>query len=105
MTDAQLTGAINAFAGWQHDAALPEIQIQDADGQHAALMRLDAAVRIQIDGSLGDYAFAYNAEADIRQTGNDGHVVSEGLRSGAVRIRGNAGVGAASAMTGGTVAI
>ncbi len=105
MTDAELISAIDAVAGAEGDASLPQIQIDGADGQHAALMRLNATVRIQIAGSLGDYAFAYNAEADIRQTGNVGHGVGEGMRSGAVRIRGNAGVGAGAAMTGGTLAI
>lgn len=76
-----------------------------AAGQHAALMRLDHPVKIQIDGPLGDYAFAFNSQSDIRITGSVGHGVGEGMLSGAIRVRGNAGVGAGVGMSGGTLAI
>jgi glutamate synthase domain-containing protein 3 len=81
------------------------LHIIGANGQNAALMRLDHPVKIQIDGPLGDYAFAFNAQADIRVTGNVGDGVGEGMRSGAIRVRGNAGVGVGVGMSGGTLAI
>ncbi len=87
------------------DEKLTQIQITGASGQHHALMQLNHPVRIHIDGPLGDYAFAFNREADIRLTGTVGHGVADGMISGAVRIRGNAGEGAGAAMTGGTLAI
>lgn len=87
------------------DEKLTQVTISGATGQHAALMRLNHPVRIHVDGPLGDYAFAFNAEADIRQTGFVGHGVAEGMISGVVRIRGNAGQGAGASMTGGTLAI
>ncbi|WP_372717845.1 tributyrin esterase [Novipirellula sp.] len=105
MSDAELIAAIHSVPTFADPNVLAQIKIDGANGQHAALMRLNHPVRIQIEGSLGDYAYAYNAETDIRQTGNVGHGVGEGMRSGAVRIRGNAGVGAGAAMTGGTLAI
>lgn len=87
------------------DEKLTEIQINDADRQHAAMMRLNHPIRIHVDGPLGDYALAFNAEADVRVTGSVGHGAGEGMISGAVRVRGDAGNGAGTAMTGGTLAI
>ncbi len=100
-----LHGAIHSVPLSGSDEKLTQIQILDADGQHAALMRLNHPVRIHVEGPLGDYAFAFNSEADVRVTGAVGHGVAEGMISGAVRIRGGAGEGAGSAMTGGTLAI
>ena len=81
------------------------LHIIGANGQHGAMMRLDHPVKIQIDGPLGDYAFAFNSQSDIRVTGAVGHGVGEGMQSGAVRVRGNAGVGVGVGMTGGTLAV
>lgn len=87
------------------DEKLTEVHVLDANGQNAALMRLNHQVRLHVDGPLGDYAFAFNAEADVRLTGSVGHGAADGMISGAVRIRGDAGAGAGTAMTGGTLAI
>lgn len=97
--------AIHAVPASDSDEELTQIRLTGASGQAYALMRLHHPVRIHIDGPLGDYAFAFNAQADVRMTGSVGHGVGEGMISGAVRIRGNAGVGAGTAMTGGTLAI
>lgn len=87
------------------DEKLTQVDVIGLCGQHHALMRVNHPVRINMEGMLGDYAFAWNSEADIRLTGNVGHGVGEGLRGGAIRIRGNAGVGVGATMTGGTLAI
>ncbi|TWU35940.1 tributyrin esterase [Novipirellula artificiosorum] len=104
-TDAQLRQAISEVPAADSDEELVQIQVTDATGQHSALMRLDHPVRLHVDGQLGDYAFAFNRQADIRLTGSAGHGVGEGMASGAVRVRGRAGCGAGVAMTGGTLAI
>jgi glutamate synthase domain-containing protein 3 len=104
-TPQELYDAIHAVPTSASDEKLPLIKLSGATGQHNALMRLNHLVRIQVDGPLGDYAFAFNAGADIRVTGAVGHGVGEGMMSGAVRIRGDAGVGSGVAMTGGTLAI
>ena len=101
----ELHDAIHAVPAQDTDEELVEITITGADGQHAALMRLNHPVRLQIEGPLGDYAFAFNSQADTRLTGNVGHGVGEGMISGALRVRGDAGDGAGAAMTGGTLAI
>lgn len=87
------------------DEDWPRLHVIGASGQHAAMMRLDHPVKIQIDGPLGDYAFAFNSQTDIRVTGTVGHGVSEGMCSGAIRVRGNAGVGAGVGMSGGILAV
>ncbi len=104
-TPRSLHASIHAVPLSGSDEQLSQIHLSGGAGQHAALMRLHHLVRIHVDGSLGDYAFAFNAEADIRLTGSVRHGVAEGMISGAVRIRGDAGAGAGAAMTGGTLAI
>ncbi len=101
----ELQPAIQSVPVSESDENLTEIQIDNAAGQHAAMMRLDHPVRLHVDGPLGDYAFAFNSQTDVRLTGSVGHGVAEGMASGAVRIRGDAGEGAGAAMTGGTLAI
>lgn len=105
LSAAQLNDVIHAVPLSDSDEELVQINVVGAAGQHAALMRLDHPVRLQVDGPLGDYAFAFNAQADTRLTGNVGMGVCEGMISGAVRIRGDAGDGAGAAMIGGTLAI
>jgi glutamate synthase domain-containing protein 3 len=104
-TSTALHQAIHAVPIAESDERLTEIQLAGGAGQHHALMRLNHPVRINVDGKLGDYALAFNAQADVRVTGGVGHGVGEGMISGAVRVRGDAGVGAGTAMTGGTLAI
>lgn len=105
LSDKQLRDAIHDAPLSGNDEKLTQIQISGASGQHAAMMRLEHQVRVHVDGPLGDYAFAFNSEADIRLTGSVGNGVADGMLSGAVRIRGDAGCGAGTAMTGGTLAI
>lgn len=97
--------AVHAIPVGDDDEQLTEIAISGSAGQDGVLMRLNHPIRITMEGPLGDYAFAYNAESDIRMTGDVGSGVAEGMVSGAVRVRGNAGVGAGTGMTGGTLAI
>lgn len=101
----ELVAAIRAVPLSPSDERLTQVDVTDLGGQHHALMRLNHPVRINMEGNLGDYAFARNSEADLRLTGSVGHGVGEGMSGGAVRIRGNAGVGAGATMTGGTLAI
>ena len=105
MSPADLRAAIHAVPVAESDEELTELDVVGADGQHSALMRIEHPVRMNVDGPLGDYAFAYNAGADVRITGSVGHGVGDGMSSGALRIRGDAGHGAGAAMTGGTLAI
>lgn len=101
----QLHKAIHEIPIGDNDEQLTQIDVHGSAGQDAVLMRLDHPIRIKIEGPLGDYAFAYNKQADIRMTGAVGNGVAEGMISGAVRVRGDAGVGAGAAMRGGTLAI
>ena len=104
-TAEELYRAIRSIPEPGEDEDLPQVQIAGAAGQHNAFMRLDHPVKLRVDGSLGDYAFAFNSQTDVRLTGSAGHGVGEGMTSGVVRVRGNAGVGVGAAMSGGTLAI
>lgn len=104
--DAQeLHRAIHQIPISENDEQLTQIDIHGSAGQDSVLMRMDHPIRIKMEGPLGDYAFAFNRQADIRMTGAVGNGVAEGMISGAVRVRGDAGFGAGAAMTGGTLAI
>ncbi len=81
------------------------VEIEDANGQHSALLAIEHAIRLHVLGPLGDYAFSYNLAADARVDGNVGNGVGEGHRGGSVRVRGNAGMGFGVAMRGGTLAV
>jgi glutamate synthase domain-containing protein 3 len=105
MSMGELVVAVRSVPLSGSEEKLTMVDVTGVDRQHHALMRLNHAVRVNLEGNLGDYAFARNSEADIRLTGNVGHGAGEGMSSGAIRIRGNAGVGAGAAMTGGTLAI
>ena len=105
LSPQQLRQAIYDVAPAGADEELVQINVAGAAGQHSALMRLDHPVRLHLEGPLGDYAFAFHAQADARVVGNVGSGVGEGMMSGTVRVRGNAGGGAGAAMTGGTLAI
>ena len=103
MTD--LVAAIQGVPVSPDDEKLTLVEVTDVRGQHHAMMRLNHPVRVQLEGDLGDYAFARNCEADVRLTGSVGHGVGEGMSSGTVRVRGSAGLGAGATMSGGTLAI
>jgi len=81
------------------------VEVVSAEGQHAALMRLDHPVKLRVRGSLGDYALAFNAQAISKIFGDAGHGVADGMISGSVRVRGDASHGAGTAMVGGTLGI
>lgn len=76
-----------------------------SNGRDHALMRINRAVELRVDGTLGHYAFALCSDAEMRCEGHVGNGVAEGMASGTVRVRGNAGDGAGAAMTGGTLAV
>lgn len=103
--DAELRHAIRAVPLPEDQEKLPRVEIRGAEGQHGALMRIDHPVKLRVRGSLGDYAFAHNAQTVVKVFGNVGHGVAEGMTSGSVRIRGHAGHGAGTAMSGGTLGI
>jgi len=105
LTPQALYDAIHQVPVTDDDQEMPCIQITGASGQPHALMRVNHPVRIHVEGPLGDYAGAYNAQSDIRITGTAGHGVGEGMVSGAVRVRGDVGVGLGTAMQSGTVAV
>lgn len=105
LSPPELHAAIHQVLPAEVGDPLPRIRLAGVAGQHHALMRLDHGVRIHLEGSLGHYPFAHNAQADLRLTGSAGHGVGEGMISGSVRVRGQVGDGAGAAMRGGMLTI
>ncbi|WP_164101590.1 tributyrin esterase [Candidatus Laterigemmans baculatus] len=86
-------------------ATAASVQIRGAAGTDRFLMALDTPLQLVVEGPLGDYAFAFHRQAQVRVNGAVGDGVAEGMASGVVRIDGDAGVGAGTAVSGGTLAI
>ena len=84
---------------------LPLIELKGVRGEHHLLMGLDLPCRINVRGKLGDYAMAFNRQAQVRTTGSAGDGLGESMVSGAIRVHGDAGVGVGVGMTGGTLAV
>ncbi|MEO1616773.1 MAG: tributyrin esterase [Planctomycetota bacterium] len=104
MTDAELIAALRMIEV-EDQERLPRVEVTEANGQHAALMRIDHPIKLRIRGPLGDYALAVNVQTVAKVFGEVGHGVAEGMMSGSVRVRGNAGDGAGTAQVGGTLGI
>lgn len=105
MDSAEIRARISELPIGPNEEDMARIEVTGAIGQHAALMRLNHPARLRVRGSLGDYAFAYNAHAVSKVFGDVGHGVADGMISGSVRVRGNAGHGAGTSITGGTLGI
>jgi formylmethanofuran dehydrogenase subunit C len=105
LTEQEIRQSIDELPTVADDETWPTVHVTGASSQHAAFMRMGQKVILQVEGDLGDYAFAYNANTDVRLMGGAGHGVAEGMRSGSVRVRKDAGVGAGVAMSGGTLAV
>ncbi len=99
---SKLAGAASEFGS---SSDLPLVRIESAGGVACFLPQLSGPLRLQVDGSLGDYAFSYCRGCDIRIDGDCGHAVAEGLGGGVIRIRGDAGLAAGLAMSAGTLAV
>ncbi|XZE54011.1 tributyrin esterase [Planctomycetaceae bacterium SH139] len=98
--DASLVAALQ-----QHANSDTTLQLTGFDGQQHFLMGLDLEGNLQVDGPLGDYAFAFNRRINVVIKGDVGDGCGEGMISGSLRVRGSAGVGAGTALSGGTMAI
>ncbi|KLU05375.1 Glutamate synthase [NADPH] putative GlxC chain [Rhodopirellula islandica] len=106
LSDAELRSAMQSIpCQTDPEAPAPLVELTGLHGQHSAMMRCETPLRFQAAGDLGDYAFAFCRDADVRLDGNVGHGAGDGMRRGVVLITGNAGCGLGSAMTGGTLAV
>ncbi|EKK03500.1 glutamate synthase, alpha subunit [Rhodopirellula baltica SH28] len=106
LTDAELHAALQSIPCQSgEDEPAPLVELTGLKSQHSAMMRCETPLRFQATGNLGDYAFAFCRDADIRLDGNVGHGAGDGMSGGVVLITGNAGCGLGSAMTGGTLAV
>lgn len=106
-----LTDHVHSLAGTplQRQESPPTIdrplRIRGIANQQHALMGLNVAAQITVEEGLGDYAFAYNQHANGLVEGTVGDGCAEGMLSGSVRVRGDAGTGAGCSLSGGTLAI
>ncbi|KAA5540104.1 tributyrin esterase [Roseiconus nitratireducens] len=105
LSASELVQAIATVPPALDEEEMTRVEIVGAEGQHGAMMRLDHPVKLRVRGTLGDYAFAFNAQAIAKVFGDVGHGVGDGMLSGSVRVRGNAGHAAGVGMIGGTLGV
>jgi len=74
-------------------------------GRHAIAAGLDAAIDVEIDGSVGYYCAGMNQHATVRVHGTCGVGVAENMMSGRVTIAQNAGQSAAATAHGGLLVV
>ena len=75
------------------------------DGRHAIAAGLDAAVDVEIDGSVGYYCAGMNQHATVRVHGTCGVGVAENMMGGRVEITGDAGQAAGATAHGGLLVV
>lgn len=74
-------------------------------GRHAIAAGLDAALEIEIDGSVGYYCAGMNQHATVRVHGTSGVGVAENMMSGRVEIAASAGQSAGATAHGGLLVV
>jgi glutamate synthase domain-containing protein 3 len=82
-----------------------EIIIVNASRDDLVLPGLRHAIKIRIEGSLGDYCIVANERADIQVSGNVGSAAGEGVRGGSIVVREHAGEALGAFGFGGLVAV
>jgi glutamate synthase domain-containing protein 3 len=80
-------------------------EVQNPKGLHAVAVGVDAAVRVDIKGSVGYYCAGMNKEATIVVHGSAGPGCAENMMSGEVRIKGDASQYAGATGKGGLLII
>jgi glutamate synthase domain-containing protein 3 len=98
-TVRELNAALHAAAGGTRHRVLHPA------GRHAIAAGLDAALEVEIDGSVGYYCAGCNQRASVRVRGTCGVGVAENMMSGRVEIDGNAGQSAAATAHGGMLVV
>jgi methylamine---glutamate N-methyltransferase subunit B len=87
------------------DENLVQVNVREARGQHYLGVGLVHLHRVDIDGSVGDYALCGSDQCECNIDGNAGDFLGHSLRSGVVIATGNAGHAVGAMGTGGLIAI
>lgn len=80
-------------------------EVINPQGSHAVAVGVNAAIAIEIKGSVGYYCAGMNREATVTVHGSAGPGVAENMMSGAVRVRGDASQYAGATGKGGLLVI
>ncbi len=80
-------------------------QVQNAAGDHAVAVGINAACTVEIMGHVGYYCAGMNKHATVTVHGNASTGLAENMMSGTVRLRGNASQSAGATGRGGLLVI
>ena len=83
----------------------PHVQVREAQGQHFLGVGLNNLHRVEIDGSVGDYAFCGAHQCEITLEGSAGDYLAHSFRSGVLIVTGNAGHSVGAMGTGGLITV
>jgi methylamine---glutamate N-methyltransferase subunit B len=89
----------------QSEESLVQVNVREARGQHYVGVGLAHLHRVNIDGSVGDYALCGSDQCECNIDGNANDFLGHSLRSGVVIATGNAGHAVGAMGTGGLIAI
>lgn len=87
------------------EESLVHVNVREARGQHYVGVGLVHLHRVDIDGSVGDYALCGSDQCECNIDGNANDFLGHSLRSGVVIATGNAGHAVGAMGTGGLIAI
>ncbi len=97
-----LNGALHAVRPGSNDTAW---EVLNPKGSHAVAAGVDAAIVIEVRGSVGYYCGGMNAHATITVHGSAGPGVAENMMSGAIVVKGDASQYAGATGRGGLLVI
>lgn len=92
----------NRLRTW--DETAKSILLTQAMGEHCLAAGISAAVNIQVEGNLGDYAFAMLDAAEIEIRGNVSKYAGHSMHSGSIQVHGHVGDGFGAFASGGFLA-
>ncbi len=88
-----------------HRATSGHFLVRNPRGAHAVAAGVNAAISIQIDGSVGYYCAGMNQLGTVQISGNAGTGLAENIMSGVVRLSGSATMSAGATGCGGLLVI
>ncbi len=88
-----------------HDATSGAFRVTSPRGAHAVAAGIDAAIDVEIDGSVGYYCAGMHQQGTVRIDGNASTGLAENMMSGTVRITGSATMSAGATGHGGLLVV
>jgi methylamine---glutamate N-methyltransferase subunit B len=104
ISQAGVVDVLRQLKQWDSSARGKHVNLFDPRKIDCLAPGLNAPLSIQVDGELGDFAFAICEQVDIQVHGNIGKFAGHSMVSGSIQVNGNVGDGFAAFAMGGFLA-